>query len=313
MTVSLAELATSPDHYLYALDGDEAVFVTMDRAAYHRSIFLDGRISPASEGLLRLPLSSLAGKAEATQWIFHVAHCGSTLLARALDRPDANLVLREPAALRQLGIAPDAGRLATVLAMLGRRYCPDRPTIVKANVPVNFILPAIVATDPDARAIFLYCGLRDYLLSVLRSEGHRKWVRQITDHFAPALGDVSILSDAGRAAALWRGQMRAFAAVMPQMPNARSLNAEAFFARPADVLTAAAALFDVTMSDAAVAQTVNGPLFSHSAKNPALTFDNAQRMARRVALDKMLAPELDQAEQWVERAGGKIILDRPLV
>ena len=69
-------------------DLDEVLFVPMDLAAYQRSIFLDHRISPAGEGSWQVPLA-LLGPAEANPpqlgWIFHVAHCGSTLLARALD------------------------------------------------------------------------------------------------------------------------------------------------------------------------------------------------------------------------------------
>ena len=44
MSLTLADLFASPDHYLHSIDGDAAVFVPMDRAAYGRSIFLDGRI-----------------------------------------------------------------------------------------------------------------------------------------------------------------------------------------------------------------------------------------------------------------------------
>jgi hypothetical protein len=313
MTVTRADLSTSPDHYLHSFDGDDAVFVPMDRAAYHRSIFLDGRISAAAGGSMKVPVASLAGDGQPISWIFHIAHCGSTLLARALDRVDANLVLREPAALRQVGVAPDAAKLAVVLAMLGKRYLPGAPTVVKANVPVNFILPDIVAADADAHAIFLHCGLRDYLFAVLRSEGHRNWVRQVTDQFASRLGDMTGLSDAERAAALWLGQLRTFADAMRQMPNARSLDSEMFFGNPRPALTAAAAHLGVAMTDDDIARIVAGPLFATSAKNPSLAFDNAARLTRRASLEETLAPELDQAQIWIDQAGGGITLGRPLV
>jgi hypothetical protein len=184
---------------------------------------------------------------------------------------------------------------------------------VKANVPVNFILPDIVAADADAHAIFLHCGLRDYLFAVLRSDGHRNWVRQVTDQFAARLGDMAGLSDAERAAALWLGQLRTFADAMPQMPNARSLDSEIFFGSPRPVLAGAAAHLGVSMTDQVVDQTVTGPLFSTSAKNPSLAFDNAQRLTRRASLEEALAPELDQAQIWIDQAGGGITLGRPLV
>jgi hypothetical protein len=313
MSLTLNDLQTSPDHYHHSFDGEDAVFVRMDRAAYHRSIFLDGRISTSAGGSMRIPAEALTGELRPISWIFHIAHCGSTLLARALDRPESNLVLREPTALRQLGVAQDVRKLSVVLAMLGKRYVLSAPTVVKANVPVNFILPQIIKTDTKARAVFLHSQLRDYLLAVLRTDGHRKWVRQVTDQFAFHLGDVAGLSDAQRAAALWLSQMRIFATAMRAMPNVRSLDSEVFFGDPKSVLKATAEHLDIKMGRDEMDRIVSGPLFSTSAKNPAFAFDNAQRLARRADFSVAIKSELDQAQRWVEQAGGGLSLDRPVV
>src|SRR5437868_14523592 len=108
MVPSPEALFATPDHYLFAFDDNCAIFRAMDRAAYHRSIFLDRRISPAGEAAFEVPLAPLlawheqqpAAPPPRIGWIFHIAHCGSTLLARALDLPERSLVLREPLALR---------------------------------------------------------------------------------------------------------------------------------------------------------------------------------------------------------------------
>jgi len=308
MSLTLDDLFKSPDHYLQSFEGDSAIFVPMDRAAYHRSIFLDHRISPAANGSMRPPVAALGGEARrpaATGWIFHVAHCGSTLLARALDDPSLNLVLREPLALRQQAFAQDPKRLALTAAMLSKRYREDLPTIVKANVPVNFLLPDLVALDPQAQAIFLYSSLRDYLLAILRSENHRGWLQRVTAQLAAYLGDLSNLSDAERCAALWLAQMRAFTAAIERMPNARTLDAEAFFAAPGPILRAAAAHLGVPLDDAAIDATVAGPLFATYSKNPELPFDNEARLARRAELEGPLAAELAQAQSWIEAETGE--------
>jgi hypothetical protein len=279
----------------------------MDRAAYHRSIFLDGRISPAANQTMKIPVGALADparKPRPTGWIFHVAHCGSTLLARALDRPPTNLVLREPFALRQLALAPNAQRLTLTAAMLSKRYRDDAPTIVKANVPVNFLLADLAAIDPDARSIFLYATLRDYLLAILRSDNHREWLRRVTTQLAPHLGDLSSLADSERCAALWLAQMRAFEQAITRLPNARALDAEAFFAAPGPVLKAAAKHLGVPMSDTEIAATVEGPLFATYSKNPEEPFDNAARLARRAQLEGPLAGEIASAQSWIEAAAG---------
>lgn len=314
MPLKLDDLYRSPDHYLHSFNGDQAIVVAMDRAAYHRSIFLDARISAAARQAVAIPVSLLAEGVrppQPTSWIFHMAHVGSTLLARALDDPTASLVLREPLALRQLALQPDDARLRIVTAMLGKRYRADAPTLVKANVPVNFLLPKLAAIEPDARAILLYLPLRDYLLAILRNDSHRDWLRKVTAVLSPHMGDTSALSDAERAAALWLQQVNLFAAALGELPSARALNAELFFAEPERVLNAAAAQVGVPIAPDAIAATVAGPLFSTHAKNPALAFDNHERLARRRALERVIAPELNAAEQWIAtRADAP---DEPLV
>ncbi len=308
MSVTRDDLYASPDHYLHSLDGDTAVFVPMDRAAYHRSIFLDARIEPAGQGAMRIPVAALTGAApppQPTGWIFHVAHCGSTLLARALDNPAANLVLREPLALRQCAFLPAGQRLAMVTAMVSKRYAKDLPTIVKANVPVNFLLPRLAALDGGTRAIFLYLPLSDYLLAILRSDNHRDWLRRVTTQLAPHLGDPTGQSDAQRAAALWLAQVRAFAAAGGDWPNARSLDAERFFADPAPVLAAVAGHLNVQLTPVAIQRTVAGPLFRTYSKNPEVAFDSQARLDRRRALERELADELAAAERWVDGRGAE--------
>lgn len=302
MALTLDDLFASPDHYLHSFEGDAAVFAPMDRASYHRSIFLDGRISPAAEGTMRMPVAALTAttpRPAATGWIFHVAHCGSTLLARALDHMSSNLVLREPLALRQSAIARAPERLALVAAMVSKRYFADMPTIVKANVPVNFLLPELIALDRDARAIFLYMPLHDYLLAILRSDNHREWLRRVTTLLAPWLGDLQRASDAERVAAVWLAQVRAFATALEQMGEARSLDAEAFFAHPGRVLPMVADRLEVAASREQVDGIVAGALFSTYSKNPTVRFDNAERLARRAALEATLEREIAQAHRWI--------------
>lgn len=302
MPLTLDELFTSPDHYLQSFNRDEAVFIRMDREAYRRSIFLDARIQPAADGAMRLPVSQLPAVFDPplpTSWIFHMAHCGSTLLARALEALGGRLVLREPLALRQLGLAPDASRLALALRLLGKRYPGDGATLIKANVPVNFILTEIAAAAPSAPAVILYFGVRDYLLATLRNENHRRWLHNVTAELGGHIGDLSHLSDGERAAALWLAQTRRFAAALAQMPAARTLDAEAFFADPVPAIIAAADCLGIDADEPRVSQIVQSSLFATYSKNPGVAFDKAARLALRDAAAAALSRELSEAERWV--------------
>ncbi len=301
---------TSPDHYFYAFEGDDCVFIGMDRASYRRSIFLDRRIATVAEIPTRLPVASLLPSPAAPPigWIFHVAHCGSTLLANALDRAGGGLVLREPAALRQLGVeaangvaTPDwRARVALASELLARRYDPVLQTIVKANVPVNFMLPALAAGNNPA--IFLHFPLVPYLLAILRSPSHRQWLGFVTNELGPGLAVLAGPLPADEtecAAALWLAQLRAFAAAMALMPNSVSLDAETLFTAPGPAITAAAALFGQPITPAEAAAITAGPQFTTYSKNPALAFDNAARTAREADLTASLAPEIARARAWI--------------
>ncbi|HVQ08592.1 MAG TPA: hypothetical protein VMS43_09170 [Allosphingosinicella sp.] len=327
MDLTIERLFASPDHYLFAFEGDQAIFRTMDRDAYHRSIFLDRRIAAVNEAEVRVPVEALTAfrdshaiVAPRTAWIFHVAHCGSTLLARALDRPEHNLVLREPRPLRQLGLTRDpAGnawraRLRLAAAMAGRRYRPDAATIVKANVPVNFILADLLALDPPAPAILLYFPLRAYLLAVLRSPGHRQWVVNVTTQLEPVLSEeLAGLDVAERAAALWLTQMRIYAEALARYPGTRSLHADALLDMPRPALAAAAAHFGVGLAAAERDAIVAGELFATYSKSPGLAFDNDARLSLRAENARMLGPEIERARRWVDGRPLPARLDRPLV
>lgn len=308
MSLTLAELYASPAHYLHAFADGAAVFVPMDAAAYRASVFLDDRIRPAGKGAMRVPLDMLLGHAPPppdTTWIFHVAHCGSTLLANAIEALGGGLVLREPLALRQLALGEPLHEpaLDVTLAMLAKRFDTGLPTLVKANVPVNFILDAIAARQPQARAILLWLGLEDYLAAILRSDNHRSWLRNVSSELALRLGDPAGLSDAVLAARLWLGHSHAFARALEAMPHAAVLDAEHFFARPGEVLAAAARHLAIPAAPEAVSALVAGELFTTYSKRPGIAFSNAERLARRDAARSEIAAEIAAAQDWLNGAG----------
>ncbi|WP_120716175.1 hypothetical protein [Tsuneonella amylolytica] len=304
MTVTLNDLYDNPDHYLHSFDGEYAVFVPMDRDAYARSIFLDRRIQLARPGAIRAPIEPLLrGRPpmHGGRWIFHVAHCGSTLLANALEQLGDFTVLREPAALRQVAVSRAGALLPLVLSAMAKRYPGAGPTLVKANVPVNFILEDIAALKPADQAILLYHDLPAYVAAVLRSDGHRGWLRAVTSELAWALGDLTGATDAERAGALWAGQIASFARFADGRADVRALDADAFYADPAATLRAAAALFGMTPGEGTIEEIVAGPLFTTYSKKPGEPFDNARRLARRHESEAALRPEIDAAMEWILR------------
>lgn len=320
--MNLEKLLEKPDQFLLAFEANDAVVIEMDRAAYERSVFLDGRISPRAQTITKVPLTELYAITEASPVseetpgiIYHVAHCGSTLLARALDLPEQTLVLREPMALRQLGAQAGAApaamthpewtrRARLLIHMMSRRYA-DGPVIVKANVPVNFMISPLMEMAPNHRAMAIYFSLEDYLIAIMRSPNHRRWIENISREVGAGMQALTGHAPSGTiaemAALLWLAQMKAFADLLERNPNAASLNAEDLFNRPQDTVSAAFAHFGAPQSDAKVKAITDSDLFSHYSKNPGVAFTNAARLERKKKSSREIEPEMSQARALLDR------------
>ena len=331
MTPDVGRLLATPDHHFLSFERDSALFVAMERDNYFRSAFLDRRADTASQIPVRVPVAELIAATREHEpprigWVFHVAHCGSTLLSRLIDGPQSSLILREPPPLRQMGLAAAAGdrsaswndRLRLAHAMAARRFDADRPTIVKANVPVNFMLNALHGLDAEAPAILLHFALEPYLVAILRSPQHGTWVERITDSTAPALAErVGLARGAAiaeRAAALWLVQMLAFAKLLESNSSASSLDAHQLFEAPAD--TAAAVARHLGVSDVDFEANA-AELAGHYAKDMSRSFDEGERKQRELDDRIRLEPELAIARRWVDgspaAAGLLSSLGRPVI
>ncbi len=336
--MNIDRLFECPDYFLVAFDGDEAIFLEMDRAAYNRTVFCDQRILPKSQARIRVPWSALLERcsaisngAAAPGIILHMAHCGSTLLARAMDIVGETVVYREPYALRQLGVEAGgsyfgslppsewADRLNIVMALLSRSYRRSELAITKANVPVNFMLPGLCKSTPSARMIALHFQLEDYVLAILRPPGRKKWLANVSVQLRrgiDALTPPAATGDDGQAVArLWLAQMRLFGDLLDSNENALSLDANSLFADPGVVIKRAFEQFDHPLTDAQVEAVTASELFSRYSKDSSIAFSNATRLRRRDEARVALANELSSARAYVKDAGfdDVVKLPRPLL
>lgn len=159
------------------------VETTRDRLA--GAPFLDGRTDFAAGIRLEVPLA----EASAAQWapmrepsrlIFHVAFCGSTLLATLLDMPGRCFAEREPNVLVDLANAARAQPAALVRstlelmrALLGRSWRAGEKTVCKPSNWANNLIPLLTATPETICPLFLVTSQREYLYAVLRGGRER--------------------------------------------------------------------------------------------------------------------------------------------
>jgi hypothetical protein len=302
------QLFSNPDPHLLAFQGDQALFLDMTRHDYHASLFLDQRAVAANPTPHTVPISSLIEASANRQalpigWIFHIA--------RLIDQVGGALILREPPPLRQLALQHAGGqgnadwhdRLHLARCLAARRFNPDIPTIVKANVPVNFMLPALAEREPSAPAVLLHFALLPYLLAVLRSPNHRDWINRITRLLEPALrqsvGMEPSATTEERAAALWLAQILTFEDHVKSNPNAASLDAEQFFAEP--VCVAQAVARHVGIPSAGISTNAEMLLSTYS-KNPAQRFSEPDRQARQAGDAIRLDGEIAIARRWIDKS-----------
>lgn len=166
--------------------GRRMLFVRLDRAERAQAAFLDERVLTANPQGGWAPLEALPAVTDAPaecHFLFHIGHCGSTLLSQLLAAHPQTQVLREPLTLRTLAEhQDDAGLpcsrfssgqwrqlLHVTASRLARPLAPDRRTVIKATSSCNGLVPPLLEAFPAARAIFMDMPLRPYLSTLLKS------------------------------------------------------------------------------------------------------------------------------------------------
>lgn len=187
-------LFRTPDLLPWQLDlsGSRLLLALLDEDAYRSAAFLDQRLN--LDGRLQAiwaPLKQVSDDARASGrmqvpagFLFHIGHCGSTLLTRLLGEDPRLLPLREPLSLRMLA---ESERLAgtsgatldrpawealreLLLLLLTRSYREDQRALIKPSSNCNNLMEPVLASHPGHKAVFLYLNLRSYLANVLRPQ-----------------------------------------------------------------------------------------------------------------------------------------------
>ena len=326
--IELDRILRDPNLFLFEFLGSDAQLVEMNQKSYQESIFLDSRICRANVLMHKVKLTELYDHYASTKrnaaplsFIFHIAHCGSTLLARAMDLASNNIVYKEPYVLRQLGVIaaaqyneselPMEWRRALMVStnLLGKRYDPNGPAIIKANVPVNFMIPQLMSLEPKHKALLLYMTLDDYLLAILKSPSHKAWLRSVSEELGNAIGIVAGIGEEERkkmsvvqsAACLWLVQMFLYSQVLDQYSNVKSLDAEKFFTQPGETLSKLFEFFGNPQDGDSIKKIVNSELFSRYSKDPRYSYDNDRRLADKARLRSDLDAEIGEARQWLDQ------------
>lgn len=302
----LTGLRQNPDVLFQDLDviNRRGLLVRIAEADYRRASFLDHRVlKPDTEGawfpLLRL-LNETADIRAALppHFIFHVSHCGSTLVSRLLAELPGSLPIREPLTVLALAMQRrERGRptarlmergwdelFELSLRLLGRAYRPGERSLIKATSACANLLGPLAAKSPASHALLLYTDLETWLCTMLRDDVVRENGRfyaaaWLTDFVAMTGHDdikLSELTDAEQFTLNWLTGMLHFEKAQQGMPErVLPCDFEVFLADAGAGLESAARFFGLDGGRAR--ETAAGPLMQSYAKNPNQGYDGAKR------------------------------------
>lgn len=334
----LRMLAESPELFLRDIDPGRgaAILSPMSEDSYRDSTFLDNRSVRAGERDIVVPVDALIAiladsdtPAPPIRYIFHIGHCGSTLIARLLGELDQFLSLREPPVLmglsrsyRVLG-SPEFGldrerwqalfELAVIL--LSRTWHPEQRALVKTTSHAGNLIPQLMTRTGDERALFLYLDLETYLATMLRSHTRQEnrlyardfRVREFAGLATAQSADFDDYSDAQIAALTWLLHMREFALALDQTEireRSVALTFDEYLASPQQQLGRICEFLGTRVSTERLATLLTGPAATTHAKQPDARFDASERARQLDVGRSKSAAEIETGRLWAAEVCG---------
>jgi hypothetical protein len=331
MALVASELRASPDLYPLVFDvfEDGVYFVKLSRARYEEASFLDQRINRQSDAGGWEPWAAVADAAgplpDRCDYIFHIGHVGSTLLARLLGLSPRVFSLREPAVLRTLAqvafdlptpespwsqVSFDA-HLDVFSRLWSRTYEPGQKTLLKATSLVGEIAAPLMTRSPEARAVAMTAQPEVYMATILGGPASRQELaisaqsrlRRLHRRVGAGLWRLYEMSEGERVAMSWAAEMAGLVEAARLYPErVRWLDFERFLASPGEGLAAALNHLHGAAPDADLATMLKSPLFGRYSKGLEHAYDaNLRRQVLDQARGEHRA-ELAKGRAWLDRA-----------
>lgn len=299
--------------------------VKIKEAAFLDERVLDGHESGAwlpLDKVTELPLSQLAPYPDAC--IFHVGHCGSTLLARFLGELPDNRILREPLILQTLSLTQrelgypqsrvSRSNYSTfadcVWRLLGRKQASDVISVVKATSITANLARDYLHRVQTGKAVFLYIKPQDYLATMLREPNLRTGARQVgaqwcmdldavTKGIYPSLDE---LSDSEFLGLAWLGAQLGFARTQPQFSDRTLfLEFDSLLADPENTLSSVAAFMCLNASKEQIRKSVNSRWADHYAKDPRFPYNALMRRQELQRATMNHAEEIEMGMSFIKK------------
>lgn len=319
-----ADLFSSPELYPASIDFDKRMItcVRMTPETYRDSVFLDTRTKHrGSEVRFRIDDVIFAARqapSKPVHYILNTAYCCSTLMARCFELIPAGFVLKEPRALVQVASMMDEGdarwRIGFDLVekLLTRTYRPDQLAVIKPYEPCNRLGMSLLAVNNAATVTFLMTPLRSFILSILKMEERRDWVRtrsttalKDAQGFAPfAVLDSREFSTAKAAACVWMANRYLYKELsFAYGERVLLVNGNELAQSPRQTIGPVLSLCGIDMSDACLDELFENPLLRQYSKDTQRPFNSDSREQQMAALECCWGTEADEGIMWAYEHG----------
>ena len=260
-------------------------------------------------------------QAESKHYIFHLAYCCSTLLARYFEECRSHLVLKEPAVLSNCASKSsgttysDDLRLVAISWLLGRVYPEQDIVVIKPNVPVNTIATQVLALDTTASGTFIVHGLEACITSIIKYQWRidrvRAWNKVVYRRGhggAPTIKPDFL--DGVQTAAYWWIENMLLAMEFERANPTRAIivRANDIAERPEQVLIRISGLPGMEKIHSRVKEMTSGDVEKHYSKRSNVKYDLSDREAEIGRLLETYANEIKQARDWLATHYGDLVL-----
>jgi hypothetical protein len=315
-----ADILHDPEYLPFRLDlaNGRVLFVRLDAQQRREAAFLDPRALPPQPQGAWLPLSMLSPPATGdvvADGLFHIGHCGSTLLSRLLDSWPEVESLREPLPLRDLAAAwhasaPPRDLLALLMAYWRRPLPPASRIAIKATSSCNALIEPLLRDGGLRRAILLDMPLAPWLATLLKSEDSVRDALAASDERAGVLRAHGLAvdgehapSDAVEACAMgWLAERLRFDALASGAFASRVLHVdfEELLSSPEATLSRIAA--HLSLDADGVASALASPAWSRYSKAQQHGYGREDRAHDLALAQQRFGDGIARGVAWVERA-----------
>lgn len=311
--------------HIFDISTDQVLVSRLREADFKAASFLDQRLLTDTLQRDTMRWSDLADieipAQPAPNFIFHIGHVGSTLIARLLGEHNNTLALREPHILRsfadigQIKLDPTSPwspavfeqRLQIVLRWLSRGFHPEQRSLIKASSFVSEISGDVFGEQ--TKALCLFVPLNVYLPSIFAGAGSRQEARQLAAarltrlhrRLGTPIGNLWELSEGQIIALGWLTEMITLKQSLAAKNQTQILwqDFDMFLKRPARSLLEIATHLGIDFSDTEIEQLVSGPIMRSYSKAPEHDYSpNLRRDLLRQARSQH-GEEIKTAERWV--------------